>query len=59
MKDKDSLIKLIMPCFGEFKDKNGHICKAIGVCDFREECQCKYDSNNAIRIERNVENGSI
>ena len=55
-KDKESLIKSIMPCFGQFKDKGGHLCKAIAVCDFCEECQSKYDSN---RIERNVENGSI
>ena len=57
MKDNESLIKLIMPCFGQFKDKDGHLCKAIAICDFRDECQDKYDSNN--NIERNVENGSI
>lgn len=54
-KDSESLIKLIMPCFGQFKDNDGHICNSIGICDFREECQHKYDN----KIERNVDNGSI
>ena len=60
-KDKESLIKRIMPCFGQFKDKDNHICISglVGACDFRDECQEKYDSNNTTKIERNVENGSI